>query len=251
MTEQTPRASATPSPAKQKRAAAKAASRARKAERKEKARAKRSARAARYDAFFEPSLLAIAGLLISIAFLFQKATLLKIFIFIFFYFFAKSSGKKTSIITTILVASGIILANLLVPVGRVMAKWGPLTITEDALMGGIDKAFTFEGLIYISKASIRQGLKLPGRFGSIVASAFRYYDQIIEYRGRVHASTFFSDVDELMLKVWDSAAEPQPLTAASGPAPAASAKRSAWSYIVAALLVCGAYFLLVLPSLLQ
>ncbi len=259
----------------ERRAAAKAAQ----AARREKQRAKRTQKAARYDAFFSPSLLAIAGMLISIAFLFQKETLFKIFIFIFYYFLAKASGKKTSIITTLIVAAGIILANLLVPVGRVLAKWGPLTVTEDALLGGIDKAFTFEGLIYISKASIRQGLKLPGRFGSIVASAFSYYDQIIEYRGKVHAATFFDDVDELMLRVWDSR-EPQPqpqLPAAAAPdsdAPAQPAAMtpvpcaaslqpqpeaaapvqtaySVWSCVCAALLVAGAYFLLVLPSILS
>jgi hypothetical protein len=174
-----------------------------KAERKERSRELRLRRAERYDSLFAPSSLAIAGALASLAFLFQTQLVLKLALFAAFLIAALASGKRVSLLTTLFVSLGIVVANLLVPVGRVLWRAGPLAITETALLDGIAKAVTFEGLIYISKASIRPGLRLPGRFGSIVASAFVYYDRIVEYRGQIHAATLLKDADALMLEVWE------------------------------------------------
>jgi hypothetical protein len=223
------------------------ASKARKDARKARAREKREAKATRYDALFAPWLLAGSGALVSLAFLFQQSTLLKAFLFIVFFIVAKASGKKVSLLTTLFVSLGIIAANLLVPLGKVIATWGPLTITETALVEGIGKAITFEGLIYISKASIRQGLNLPGRFGSIVGAAFVYYDRIIEYRGKIHAASLFNDVDELMLKIASSTSNIEE----SGPASAQIARRPIVGYVLAAFVVCLSFAALVLPLILR
>lgn len=223
------------------------ASKAKREVRKAKAREKRERKAARYDALFAPWLLAGAGFLISVAFLFQKSLFLKILLFILFLAIAKASGKKVSLLTTIFVSLGIVLANLLVPLGRVITKWGPLTITETALIEGIEKAITFEGLIYISKASIRQGLNLPGRFGSIVAAAFVYYDRIIEYRGKIRAASLFDDVDQLMLKIASSTFE----AGNGGPQSEPAARKPIGGYILALFVVLLSFAALALPLLLK
>ena len=90
------------------------------------------------------------------------------------------------------------------PSGKVLFSLGPLAVTEYALTDGILKALTFEGLMLVSKASILPSLRLPGRLGGIVASAFLYYDRIIEYRGRVRAASLASDADAMMRAVWES-----------------------------------------------
>jgi len=223
------------------------ASQARKETRKARQREKREAKAQRYDALFAPWLLAGSGALVSVAFLFQQSVFLKALLFILFFIVAKASGKKVSLLTTLFVSLGIIAANLLVPLGKVITKWGPLTITETALVEGISKAITFEGLIYISKASIRQGLSLPGRFGSIVGAAFVYYDRIIEYRGKIHAASLFDDVDELMLKIASSSSEVE----GKGPALLAAERRPIVGYILASLLVIVSFAALALPLLLK
>jgi heptaprenyl diphosphate synthase len=104
----------------------------------------------------------------------------------------------------LVVSAGIILANLLVPSGKVLFSLGPFAVTQFALVDGILKALTFEGLMLISKASIMPGLRLPGRLGGIVASAFLYYDRIIEYKGKVRAASLASDADAMMRSVWES-----------------------------------------------
>ena len=113
------------------------------------------------------------------------------------------AGKRFSLVTTFIVSAGIVLTNLLVPSGRVLARLGPLAITQFALTEGIMKALTFEGLMLLSKATIMQGLKLPGKLGGIVGSAFLYYDRIIEYKGKVRASTLSADADAMMIRVWE------------------------------------------------
>ncbi len=186
------------------RIAARRLRQARKEAAKADGRARRGARAAGYDALFAPGALAATGLLCSLAFLFQPLLSLKAVLFSLFLLAALASGKRISLGATIVVSLGIIAANLLVPIGQVVLDLGGFKITRDALRGGIEKALTFEGLLYISKATIRPGIRLRGRFGSIVARAFVYFDRIIEYRGKPRAATFFADADSLMLAVWDA-----------------------------------------------
>jgi hypothetical protein len=128
--------------------------------------------------------------------------------FICFFAAAWLSGKKVSPLATVLVSAGIVAANLLVPVGRLIAQLGPFRITETALLDGIGKALVFEGLIYISKACILPALRMPGRFGSLVAAAFVYYDRIVEYKGSLRPATIVEDADRLMLKIWEEPLDP-------------------------------------------
>lgn len=173
--------------------------------------AARAARRARWESLFSPWALAAAGAAISAAFLFQRSLALRAAMFLVFFASAWLSGKKVSPIATVIVSAGIVAANMFVPVGRVLAQLGPFRITETALLDGIGKALVFEGLIYVSKASILPGLRLPGRFGSLAAAAFVYYDRIVEYKGGLRPSTLIEDADALMLKIWEeprSALEP-------------------------------------------
>jgi hypothetical protein len=120
-------------------------------------------------------------------------------------------------------------------VGKVLGTFLGLKITVDALVDGISKALTFEGLMYISKASILPGLKLPGRVGRIVAAAFTYYDRIIEYKGKIRPAALATDADALMIRVWESAepaSEPAPAEAVS--APGNTAARRTGAFILAA-----------------
>lgn len=172
---------------------------------KARRREARARRAERYDSLFPAWSLALSGAVCSVAYLFQPHMALKAALFVLVLAAALSSGKKVSLLATVLVSAGIVAANLLVPVGRVIWQLGAFRVTETALLEGLDKALTFEGLIYISKASIRPGLRLPGRFGFIVSRAFVYYDRIVEYKGRIRAAYLFEDIDALMLATWEAA----------------------------------------------
>jgi len=174
---------------------------ARKSQRNER----RFERRHRYEDMFEPWVGALLGAGIAIFFLLQRDIVAKVLYLAVFILWTWFAGKRFSLISTLVVSAGIVAANLLIPSGRVLAKIGPLAITQFALTEGLSKALTFEGLIYLSKAAIMPGLRFPGRFGSIIAQAFQYYDRIIEYRGKVHAKTVISDIDRLLQVVWTSA----------------------------------------------
>jgi hypothetical protein len=181
----------------------------------------RAARRERWESLFSPWVAAAAGAAISLAFLFQRSLPLRAAMFLLFFAAARFAGKRVSLLAACLVSLGIVAANLFVPVGRVLAQIGPFRVTETALFDGIGKALVFEGLICVSKASILPGLRLPGRFGSLVAAAFVYYDRIVEYKGSVKPATLIADVDRLMLSMWE---EPQKSSEAAMDAAADEAK---------------------------
>jgi hypothetical protein len=204
---------------------------------------RRAARRERWESLFSPWALAAGGAAISAAFLFQRSVPLRATMFAFFMAIAWISGKKVSPLPTLLVSLGIVAANLLVPVGRVIAQLGPFKITETALIDGIGKALLFEGLIYLSKASILPSLRLPGRFGALVAASFVYYDRIVEYKGSVRPATLIEDADALMLHMWEGD-EPGRRPEAS-PAPGLRTKPAAAAALAAA--VIAAFALLAIP----
>jgi hypothetical protein len=198
----------------------------------------RMLRRQRWEAFFSPSVLAAAGAALSAAYLFQRSLAIRAAMFLVFMAAAWLSGKRLSLVATLAVSAGIVGANLLIPVGRVVAVLGPLKITQTALLDGLGKALVFEGLVHISKASILPALRLPGRFGSLVASAFLYYDRIVEYKGNIKPATLIRDADALMLKIWD---EPQ----AEASQEPKSGSRTAGSLVLAAAVLLAFLALLV------
>lgn len=216
---------------------------ARKASRIEKGRTRRGLRREAYEKLFDPVMLAAAGFSISIAFLFQKSLPLKNLMFLFFILVSIISGKKFSFFTTLFVMAGIVAANLLVPIGKVIGYLGPLPVTYTALQEGITKAVVFEGLISISRASILPTLRLPGRFGRIIASAFVYYDRIIEYKGSIHPATLMSDADMLMLRVWDQPSDSVVASRAASPTPH---RGTVAGHVLLAIAVLAAFLLLFL-----
>jgi hypothetical protein len=162
----------------------------------------RAERRTRWESNFSPNRLALAGAALSLALLLQPSLTGRVFILGLAAMTALASGRKLSPLLTISVMAGIIGANLLVPMGRKLAEIGPLVITEVSLLEGIEKAVTFEALIFISKACLGPGLRLPGRMGALFGEAFRIYDRILEQRGKLRLKTFMFDIDEILNSVY-------------------------------------------------
>lgn len=179
----------------------------------------RLARAERSRRFFDPRALAAAGLAVAAALLFQPRLGPRAGILLGAMAFSWANGRKVPVLGTILVLFGIIGANLLVPIGRVLISWGPIRVTETALLEGIEKAVTFEALIYVSKATIRSDISMPGRAGKLIGSALLCYERILETRIKLRRATLFRDLDEMLLGIYSeelSAARDRPPTAPAG-----------------------------------
>jgi len=153
------------------------------------------------ESVFGAKALFVAGLLIMPALLFNPSTEYRVLQFLFFWFLAWLSGKKSSPILTILIIFFIIAFNLIVPYGRVLFSVGAFKVTSGALTAGIHRAVTLEGLIMLSKASVRQDLKIPGSFGQLLGESLRIFSAMMSRRYRITGKNFFADVDNLLLEL--------------------------------------------------
>jgi hypothetical protein len=141
-----------------------------------------------------------AGMASAPAFLFQSDPLFR-WIQVFLYVGASIiSGKKFRLLPNLLMAGGIIFANLITPNGRVLFSLFSFPVTEVALENGISRAALLIGMIYLSRFSVRKNLMIPGRMGSLMALVFFYFDRIVEGE-RVTRGNIMDKIDEKLLAV--------------------------------------------------
>ncbi|HOX91330.1 MAG TPA: hypothetical protein PLC54_00305 [Spirochaetales bacterium] len=167
------------------------------------AETRRLARRDSWESAFSPGPLALAGAALSLTLLFLPGLSGRLFIFAFAALCAWACGRRLSVATTAIVMAGIVGANLLVPLGRVLVKFGPIIITETALLEGLEKAVSFEALVLLSKASLSPALRIPGKLGSFFSEALRTYERVLEHKLSIHATTFFRDIDAVLISVYD------------------------------------------------
>jgi len=159
----------------------------------------RRARAEAWDARFSPLPLALAGVAASFLLLFIPSLGARLVLAPLFAALAWLSGRKIALGPALLMTAGIVLAGLVVPVGRVLFTLGPLLVTETALVEGLSRALAFQGLLYASRAAIRPGLRFPGRLGELVSLSFLGYQRILDSGIKPRPSTFVADADRLLL----------------------------------------------------
>jgi heptaprenyl diphosphate synthase len=117
----------------------------------------------------------IAGLIMMPALVFNPSTWGRVVQILLFWAFAMFIGRKNNVLVMFLVISGVILFNLLVPYGQVLWSFGVFRLTEGALLMGIRRAATVQGLFMLSKACISGDLYIPGRLGAIISESFRIF----------------------------------------------------------------------------
>jgi heptaprenyl diphosphate synthase len=167
-----------------------------------------------YERLFGAQALFIAGLIIMPALLFNSNTLSRVFQFLFFWVLAWLSGKKNSPLFTLLVIVVIVAFNLIIPYGRVLFSVGVFRITSGALEAGVHRAVTLEGLVMLSRVTVRQDIRIPGLFGELIGESFRVFAVITDRKQSISAGVrknFMADIDRLMLELsGDDVKAPQP-----------------------------------------
>lgn len=109
-----------------------------------------------------------------------------------------SDSAKIRLAPTLTVPAGIVLFSLLVPFGKVLASPLGFPITEGALLLGIKKALSIEGMVFISRWMLRSGLRLPGRAGKILADSLAILKALTERRKDFKANDPIGSIDRLM-----------------------------------------------------
>ncbi|MDR3138814.1 MAG: Gx transporter family protein [Treponema sp.] len=189
----------------------------------------------RFRELFSSRDLCITGLFMTTAFLCNPSTPLRCLQFLFFWFLAFLGGKKNNTPMTLAVILGIVFFNLLIPYGKVLAEAGPFRLTQGSLLSGIRKAVTLEGLIMLSRVSIRPDLRLPGRFGALLGESFRILEEILRRKGIVTRKKFMEGLDQLMTELSAEArghGEKQP-----APSPEPERKLPGLAFLAAAALL--------------
>ncbi len=143
----------------------------------------------------------LAGMACMPALLFNPSTAMRTVQLFVFFSFALGMGRKVNPIAAAMVMGTIVLFNLIVPYGRVLARIGAFPITQGALIGGIEKAVTLEGLIMLSRASIRTDLRLPGAFGRMIGSSFRLFETLLQRKSNMDWKDPLGSIDRLMVEL--------------------------------------------------
>jgi heptaprenyl diphosphate synthase len=114
------------------------------------------------------------------------------------------AGRRVRVLQFVVVSAGIVLFNLVIPTGKVLAAPLGLPITEGALKSGLMKATAMTGLIVLSQFSIRPNLRLPGRIGGLIGRSLYYFEAIMSERRRIDRKDIIGSVDALLLSVRDA-----------------------------------------------
>ena len=111
---------------------------------------------------------------------------------------AVMNGKRIKWLYFVMMVVTITFFNLLTPIGRVLYRLGPITITAGALEQGVMKGLTIVGLVFISLFSIRPSLRLPGRLGGLIGRVFFYYERILDGKRRVQVRNLIPSIDSAL-----------------------------------------------------
>jgi heptaprenyl diphosphate synthase len=199
-------------------------------------------------ALIAPAHLFLCGLLLIPAFLFQSHLALRAGQVVLFLVLAALSGRRIRVLPLVTVCAGILLANLLVPYGRVIAALGSFTVTDGALRAGLLKATTVAGLLYLSLFTIRADLPLPGRLGGLIGRVIYYFERILEAEKRFDHRDLVGSLDDLLLRVH----RPDPVDAGEAPSPPARTTPLGYALLAALLTLNWAallpWFQLLLPG---
>jgi len=142
--------------------------------------------------------LAIAGLCMIPALLFNQDTYTRIVQFLFFFLIALLSGKKINPLVTLLIILAIVFFNLLVPYGELLYSIGQLKITSGALLSGLRRAVTLEGLFMLSLSCTRSDLSFPGAFGKLAGESLRVFSSLTESKNLFTRKNWIESLDRLL-----------------------------------------------------
>lgn len=148
-----------------------------------------------------PFHLFICGIILIPAFLIQQNIWIRLAQTLLFMILCFLTSGNIKILPTIIISISIIIANLIIPSGRIFFYIGPLPITAGAFEIGIIKATTLIGLIHISRFSVKQNLNFPGHFGKLIGKVFYYFEKITELKITFFKTGFIKNIDSLLLNL--------------------------------------------------
>jgi hypothetical protein len=153
-----------------------------------------------------PSFLFLTGLLLAPAIIVQHHLIIKAaqtFVFLVLALLSVSVAKRRLFIGGLVFMTATIVVNLFSPVGQVILRIGPVTITRGALIVGLSKATTLGCLLYLSRFCIRPSVRLPGMLGRYVSETFAYLSKLLARRRKLSRKNLVQRLDEIFDTVYN------------------------------------------------
>ncbi len=158
---------------------------------------------ARWD-FFGNNLSALTmfvwGLVLLLAFVLQQNITVRAVQLAVLLLLVLLAGKKIQFGYFLVLALSISFFNLFLPDGKELVVIAGLSITQGALLDGLNKSMAIIGMVFISLGTVRKSLKIPGRIGATIASMFLAYENLMSKRSSIRAKTLLADIDRLLFK---------------------------------------------------
>jgi len=151
------------------------------------------------------AVLIAAGLLSVPPFLLQNHLVLQALQAGLFIAAALLAGKRVRLLPPVIILVSVSILNLVSPIGRVLTSLWRFSVTSGALYLGLHKSLTLIGLIFLSRATVRPDLTLPGRFGAVVSRSFYFFDRINETWETVPKQKIIPRLDALLERIREAA----------------------------------------------
>lgn len=145
-----------------------------------------------------PTPIFIAGLCSIPCIVFQPQLTVLVFQMGFCLFCAIKNGKKIKPLYFLLLIASVSFFHLLTPRGEVYFYLWRLPITNGALLTGIRKGLVVCTLVFCSLATVRIGIRLPTRIGTLLSTIFIYFDILFQQRYRLRRKSLLRDIDQLL-----------------------------------------------------
>lgn len=143
-----------------------------------------------------------------ILFLLINNPLVKLALSLIYIIVSIINGQKVKILPNILLFISIVIISLFSPYGKVLLQLGPILITEEAILSGINKASLLIGMIYISRTLTLNNVKLKGSLGRVIERTFIYFNQLT--RGdKITIKNFMTEIDNRLLNLKKDKVESQ------------------------------------------
>ena len=133
----------------------------------------------------------ILGLFFIPAYLLQQSLLIRCIQFFILITVYILQGGRFRIAPNLMLVSGIVLAYIIRPAGKVLFMLLEFPVTEGALISGISKSLMLIGLIYISRLSVSSKLNFKGKGGNLIGRVFYYFEAITEGQGKFRFRKFY------------------------------------------------------------
>ena len=162
---------------------------------------RRIRRRERWHKMFNGPLIFAAGGVLAVTLIFSPSLPVCAAVFSVLCVLAWLSGTKTNATLTLLVMAGIVFFNLLAPHGKVLFELGAVRVTQGSLFAGLRKALTLEGLVLLSGACVKSDMRLPGKFGLLLADTFTLLEKMRERKNTIRRGRIIEGIDRLMLEL--------------------------------------------------